>query len=195
MLGINDMIEIPDEPMTADELQAFLDGEGLEAYRAKRKSIARISCKSRSYINVDPKHWPEITLNWDVDPASQRYSLDGFKAREFLEAYPDGLLLGWVRLRDFDKVLCRFNCRQDDELWAVGDKSKLAFLIVYLSEGRPISPPFVQPINNSEVCFVGGNHRYAIAKVLKENEIPIYAASSDREAVSKLVSVRWAGAY
>lgn len=100
-----------------------------------------------------------------------------------------------MNLLDFDKVLCHFNRREEGELWKVGDSGKLAFLIVYLSENKPISPPFIKPNNHSEIYFVGGNHRYAIAKALGEDEIPIYVVHSDKDAISKLLPVRWANVY
>ncbi len=73
------MTEIPDEPMTPAEIQAVLDGQDLKTYRAERKVHNRIHDESLHYMNSDPKNWPDIEINWDTDPSSQRYSLDGCK--------------------------------------------------------------------------------------------------------------------
>ena len=74
----------------------------------------------------------------------------------------------------------------------IGSKHSLANLIVYLSEGRPISPPFVKPVDNGEVIFQGGHHRYAIAKVTGVDVFPIHVQRCNKTEIDKRVNVDWA---
>jgi hypothetical protein len=188
------MIDVPREPMTTDEVLAVLSGRDLKEYRAEKAVRNRIDKKSRKYIGKTPDIWPDIKFNWDTKSTSQRFSLDGYSESTFSQSYPNGFVLGYVKPEELDKILCHQSRRDDGELWEVGCESKLAFLIVYLSEGRPISPPLVKPVINSEVMIAGGHHRYAIAKAINEVEIPIYSDPADRETISKLVTVRWVDA-
>jgi hypothetical protein len=73
----------------------------------------------------------------------------------------------------------------------VGSKDKLARLIVYLSEGRSISPPLVKPLENGEVIFNGGHHRYAIAKEKRENVIPIHIQPEYQARIDEIFPVWW----
>jgi ParB-like chromosome segregation protein Spo0J len=80
------------------------------------------------------------------------------------------------------------------ELWELGCSAKLARLIVYLSESRPISPPLVKPVDDGEVILQGGHHRYAIEKVINEKEIPIHIEPEYKSKIDERLSVRWANA-
>lgn len=82
--------------------------------------------------------------------------------------------MGTVALSSLDEKLCHFSRRDEGDLWESGSAGNLAYLIVYLSEKRPISPPLVKPHIMGEVMLQGGHHRYAIAKEINEKYIPIY---------------------
>lgn len=152
---------------------------------------ARISKEAEQFIGSPVTSWPGINFNWDVSIASQRFSLDGTTKSAFQHYYPDGFILGYVSLPEFDKALCHYSRRDDGELWELGSKHSLANLIVYLSEGRPISPPLVKPVDNGEVIFQGGHHRYAIAKVLGVDVFPIHVKMCNKLEIDKRIKVDW----
>jgi hypothetical protein len=56
------MIEIREEPMTSDELQAVLGGEDLQAYRVNKRVRDQVYDQSRGYINTDLTCWPDIAI-------------------------------------------------------------------------------------------------------------------------------------
>ena len=166
-------------------------GEDLEEYRNERALRRRIGADSQKYIGVPVSQWPPIILKWDTSRESQRFSKDGISSEEFHKSYPQGFCLGCVALAEFDKRLCFYSRRKDRELWAIGDPFKLAYLIVYLSEGRPISPPLATPLAVNEIVIDGGHHRYAIAKAIGESEIPVYVTPRHKRDLDSLLSVRW----
>lgn len=174
-----------------DQINAENAGETLEEYRAKRSLFQRLSKESEKYIDTPSSEWPPIKFNWDLSEENQRYSLDGESKEKFEEHYPAGFLLGFVTLKELDKKLCHYSRRDKGELWDVGSKDKLANLIVYLSEGRPISPPLVKPLESGEVIFNGGHHRYAIAKEKGENVIPIHIQPEYQARITDILHVRW----
>jgi hypothetical protein len=177
--------------MTLDEWLAVKRGEDIDSYRKGKAFQQRLSQAAEQYRNAPVERWPNIKINWDIRPESQKFSFDGPSIKKFEENYPKGLCLGYVELVEFDKALCRFSRRDEGELWNVGFASKLAYLIVYLSEGNPISPPFVKPIDNREVILAGGNHRYAIAKAIGEKTIPIYVCPEHKPGVETRITVEW----
>ena len=174
-----------------DKVLADSSGETLEDYRAKKELRTKISRQASQYINTDSSLWPLITFNWDLYKESQRFSLDGEKETDFKLYYPEGFLLGMVELLVFDRKLCYFSRRNKGELWKVGRVSSLAYLIVYLSERRPISPPLVEPYGVDKVMLQGGHHRYAIAKELKEKFIPIYIEPRHKKKIDQIIDVDW----
>ena len=117
-----------------DEIFAKIEGISVEEYRANASERERISRLAEKYIDSDSSHWPKVHFNRDLSVDGQRFSLDGTKEKEFSDWYPNGFLLGFVNLTEFDKKLCRYSRRDEGELWEVGFKDKLANLIIYLSE-------------------------------------------------------------
>jgi len=177
--------------LTFDEMLAVQRGESLEEYRNEKILRARIYDESQKYIGAPVQRWPKIKFNWDIEEGSQRFCFDGNSIEEFNKYYPEGLKLGYVSLNDFDKKLCHYSRRDGDELWQLGSESKLAHLIVYLSEGQPISPPVPKPTYNEEVILIGGHHRYAIAKVLGEENIPICVCPEHIVGIKQRLNVEW----
>ncbi|MGP9491009.1 hypothetical protein [Psychrobacter sp. AOP7-B1-24] len=177
--------------MDMDEVFAAIAGETLEIHQEKYKLSSRISSEASHYMETDSSDWPPITFNWDLSEEGGRFSLDGENELSFKTQYPEGLILGKVKLDALDKKLCHFSRRDEGELWTVGSKSSLAYLIVYLSEKRPISPPLVKPHLMGEVMLMGGHHRYAIAKEIGEKYIPIYVEPKYRKEIDKLMEIDW----
>lgn len=156
--------------------------------RAMRQSIC---ADSHKYLWVPVSEWPPIVLKWDISKESQRFSKDGLSPEEFNKWYPHGFCLGYVALSEFDMRLCFFSRRKDRELWKIGDPYKLAHLIGYLAEGRPISPPLATPMTSQEIVIEGGHHRYAIAKAIGESEIPVYVTPRKKSDLASLLRVQW----
>ncbi|NOT11051.1 MAG: ParB N-terminal domain-containing protein [Methylococcaceae bacterium] len=179
-----------------EETLAFLRGEDLETYRFNVEQCTRLSLEAKHYIDLQPADWPQLTFNWDLSAESQRFSLDGngVKLPNFQLRYPEGFILGWVDLKEFDDKLCHFSRREGiQELWELGSKLKLAYVIAYLANGLPITPPLVmpEPGNNYEVRVQGGHHRYAAAKATGLAVIPIYVEHCNRKEVTRIVPVHW----
>ncbi|VAW51400.1 hypothetical protein MNBD_GAMMA05-99 [hydrothermal vent metagenome] len=179
------------EKLTYEEHLAVLQGKNLEQYRIESSTRSRIYDEAQKYIELPVNKWPEINMNWDVSIEGQRYCFDGMSKQEFLKYYPDNLCLGTVMLHDFDKKLCHFSRRDGSELWELGSQTKLAFLIVYLSENLPISPPVAKPTDNNEVIFTGGHHRYAVAKSIGEGNIPICVCPEHKSGIDEIINVTW----
>lgn len=182
------------KPQTRGEALALINGESLETYRENAELRNRIWDEALQYEGKDPSEWPKITFNWDLSADGQRFSLDGTSKKDFEKNYPDGFLLGFVSLTKLDQILCHYSRRDEGELWALGRSHSLACLIVYLSEGRKISPPLVQPLESGEVIFNGGHHRYAIAKAIELDTIPIYIQSEYKDEIDSILEVQWANA-
>lgn len=153
----------------------------------------RIRRESDAFVGTPSTSWPLITMNWDIRPGSARFALDGFSQADYDKYYPKGLLAGQVALKEIDKILCHFSRRDEGELWEVGAQHKLAYLIIYLSEGRPITPPLIKPHSTylDQVMITGGHHRYAIAKEVEEESLPIYVEPCDKAAMDKLLTINW----
>ena len=174
-----------------DKIAADNAGETLESYRSKKIIHSRISSEANQYIETDSSYWPPITFNWDLSREGQRFSLDGENELSFKTHYPEGFILGKVELEILDKKLCHFSRRDKGELWTLGRKNSSAYLIVYLSQNRPISPPLVKPHLMGEVILMGGHHRYAIAKEIGEKSIPIYVEPKYIKEIEKIMEIDW----
>ncbi|OAI23911.1 hypothetical protein A1356_16770 [Methylomonas koyamae] len=177
-----------------DQILAENAGQSIEEYRAEKTLRNRISEIAKGYIGKQSSEWPQIHFNWDVSAEGRRYSLDGASQKKFEKHYPEGFLLGQVVLAEFDRKLCHYSRRDEGEIWEVGFQDKLAFLIVYLSENRKISPPLVKPLETGEVIFNGGHHRYAIAKEIGEKELPIYVQPKYKSEIEAILNIEWKNA-
>lgn len=91
------------------ELYALVNGEDPVEAKRQAELRVRISKEAEQYIDSSVTSWPEINFNWDVSTDSQRFSLDGVTQRDFKNHYPDGFILGYVSLSQFDKVLCHYS--------------------------------------------------------------------------------------
>lgn len=177
--------------MIFEEVLAVINGKDPTEARKEAKLRSRIYKKSLKYVKKPVEDWPDISMNWDVSTGSQRFSLDGVSIEKFEKIFPDGFLLGYVSFPEMDTILTHYSRRDEGELWEVGNESKLARLIVYLSEGRPISPPLVKPLQNGEVILQGGHHRYAIAKEIGVKRLPIHVEKQYKLQIDCLLNVEW----
>ncbi len=181
--------------LSFEEAIALIDGESLEEARASVSLRSRQSKVAETLRDTRPESWSFQQVCWDIRKASQHFCLDGVKRREFALHYPQGFLLGWVSTEVLDCRLSKFSRRTDDELWSVGNPRKLAYLIAFLSDGRSVSPPLVKPVGNGTINLSGGNHRYALARALRQTPIPICAERAHQEALTELLAgVTWSEA-
>lgn len=163
--------------------------------RRRKSLISRVSELCSKWTDLPVELWPEIEINWDVKLESQYYCLDRYSPIQFHEDYPKGFAIGYVNLQEFDEILNHFSRRDDGELWELGFKDKLSFLIQYTSENNPLSPPLVKPcIESREVILSGGNHRYALAKAINCTVIPICTEWKYINTINGLVDVKWESA-
>lgn len=182
-----------EDSISYEEVIGMLYGKDHVKAKEDAELSSRIYEESKQYIGSPVDTWPKIQMNWDVSRESQRFSMDGVLPKDFNRSYPDGLLLGYVLLDELDKILHRFSRRDEGELWAVGSVTKLAKLIVYLSEGRSISPPLIKPVKDEQISFEGGHHRYAIAKVIGAKRIPVHIKKEHKSEIDRLLNVDWIG--
>ena len=187
---------------TIDAIQAKNSGLSLEEHM---KSIARrkaLMPKAKKIQGTSPTEWPKLNFNWDLSIEGRRYSFDKPVFLPSEQDIPRAMIkwkkglrdfeLGWVVLTEMDSVLCHFSRRNGPkELWSLGNSSKLAFVIAHVSEGLPISPPVVKPHSEGGIILNGGHHRYAAAKAVGVEIIPIYCLSANRNRIDELLSVKW----
>lgn len=179
-------------PQSYEEALALMKGRGLELFRKDQALYDRLRIEAQRYADLPPDEWPSLSFNWDLDPDSQRFALDGVDPAKFTEQFPSGLISGEVELSRFDTKLAH-SCRRNgpEELWSLGVKSKLALAIAYAANGLPVTPPIVRPWEEREIIFVGGHHRYAVAKAIQLETLPIYARPEDRAQIDAIVPVQW----
>lgn len=181
------------EGICFEELLAHLNGEDLETYRKRQQERAMLWKAAEPYLNMPPEQWHPLTFNWDLAKESQRFALDGIDAEAFRKHYPQGFVLGWLRLSDFDKHLSHFSRRDGlEELWSSGDSSKLAIAIARFKHGLPTTPPLVAPgEDKNQVFLAGGHHRYTVAKFSGQERLPIYADPDHVPTLSQIIPVSW----
>jgi|688.fasta_scaffold1131354_1 hypothetical protein len=176
-------------PRTIEEALASLKGISVDEYRREKEFKNEIRTRGESFRNKPPSEWPKLTFNWDYTKAAQCHVYDGMSIDKFDQYYPEGLMAGTVNLTEFDIRLTRFNRRDDiNDLWKLGNPSKLCYVLAYLEKGLPITPPLVS-VANEELCLSGGNHRYAAAKFSGQMQLPIYVVHADLKLVETLVQV------
>lgn len=182
-----------DDPIW-DKIQAAAAGEDLTEYQAAKALNISLFEEGEAYWDLPVEQWPPVTFNWDVTRESQRFAFDGVKKAEFAESRPNGFKLGWIPLVRFDKHLCHFSRRDGPvELWELGSRSSLARAIAYLRRGLPITPPLITA-TDGEFRIVGGHHRYAVAKAVNLEILPIYVDHSDADLVNAIAAVEWESA-
>lgn len=143
---------------------------------------------------LHPTKWPPIHFNWDLSSDPQVGTIDQPTDLALLIGPPHvyDLRLGWVKLAELHRCLSPHS-RQDhlEDFWERGCTFKFARLIAHLARGEPISPPFVTVTDQGALFLAGGHHRYAIASEVGVSELPIYVEAEHREAVARLINVRW----
>lgn len=156
-------------------------------FRMQQAKRAALLEDAGQWLQRPPTEWPPMKFNWDLEPAAYRFALDGMRAKEFSEAYPEGLQAAYAKIDDIEAVLCQHNRRSPEELWNVGCEHKLAWAIEYISRGLPITPVLIKPVPGSshEIMFAGGNHRYAVAWASGLLEIPVLLEPCDLQVLQR----------
>ena len=173
------------------ELLAVMAGESIDEVRAQTVLRDRVQREAQKYVNAPVASWPFRTIEWDVSRGAQRFSLDGCTKKNFEKFHPKGFELAWVNTSSLDSLLCAFSHRTDDELWAVGSTSRLAYLIAYIADGGKVSPPIIKPLEDRTAIITGGHHRYAIAWALRLSKIPVCAYPKHTGRLSQLLNLDW----
>lgn len=178
-----------DKNLTLDEIRALGREEDLDVARKHIAFRATIKEKSAQYLGAPISDRPSIQMNWDTAKESQRHSLDGYGEEGFEPSFSGDFLLGYIDLTEIDSTLRQFSHRDEDEIWKVGSRHELAYLIAYISEGHPISPLLIKLAFNNEIIFNGDHHRYAIAKVIGEKRRPVLALKAHRAEQDKKINI------
>lgn len=172
-------------------MAAAAAGEDLASYLAWKELNSSLDDERGAYLDLPVEQWPRLNFNWDLSPGGQRFAFDGKKEADFEKHHPSGFRLGWIPLSTFDKHLCHFSRRDGpSELWELGSRWKLSKAIAYLRRGLPITPPLVTA-TEGEFRIVGGHHRYAIAKAVSLEILPIYVDHADLDQVEAIAPVEW----
>lgn len=160
-------------PPTASDIAAALArmGRGPKSDEQRRAEAERK--KSVAAVKGLPiEQWPPFEPKWDLSRDAQKYVLDSGKD-EFDDYYPEGLVLRWIKLTEFDVKLTRNNLRAAHEVWDVGDPSKAAGVLADWIDGRALTPPGVDCFEKRELTLFGGNHRLAVARARGVPSLPI----------------------
>lgn len=177
--------------MTTAEMLAVLKGENFETVRQRTELRQELEQAAANYVRTPPEEWPSLHLNWDLSAASMHHTLDGIDPDEFQRAYPNGLTLGWVELKELETVLCRANRVPVNQQWRLRDESKLARMVAYVERGLPLTPVLITHLpGTKEICFAGGNHRYAVALAVDAGaRIPVYFSPEDEDNLRRMVQI------
>lgn len=145
------------------------------------------------YVNKPTSAWPPLKVNWAYDSAKWIYSFDG-KFPDWVQ--PDKLRLGRAPIAEIHKHLV-FNSKIHNlkEFWDGASEDKAEEVIRGWSVAESMSPPVLMswPKGNCyEINLAGGNHRFNIAKLVGEINIPFLAIESHKEILTGLLpSVEW----
>lgn len=158
---------------------------------AEQKERNRQSREAKKLIKLPIADWPEFEVKWDVHPNKQNLAFDGVSVEEFVDDFPDGLILAEVSLDELDNELCSFNKRTPEEVWGVGSNQKAAEVILNWAEGKKITPPMIRKTNGTnEICIGGGNHRLAVARAKRESKMFILIDPLELDFISSRLSLR-----
>jgi hypothetical protein len=172
--------------------------EELENYRLQFENEQKENLK---YIELEAKYkqlieqdkldieltWRDKTSNLDMDFLESKLNKDFFD--DFKQNF------SVVKLQ-LDRVL-NFYCESEEEANRIYPKDKLwdddigrsnrkiVKILEYVENGNPLSPPIIDILNNS-LLFYDGNHRVALARFLRLNEIPFAVRTSNIEILNKL---------
>ena len=156
---------------------------------------ARTWRESERLIDLPPAEWPHLTIRWDFAWSSAHHSLDGMSRVDFDKHYPAGSLsLVCVPISAARRVFCGNVRREDEELWSLGDKHKLARALLWWIEGNRMTPPFLRIVRNGAdfnlpdcVTFNGGHHRFNICAAYGLDRFPAYIESADLEELIAMI--------
>lgn len=187
-------VEVPGDAAqakTRNELLAMMANEDLEDFRRRAALNHQVNVEAGAYLGKPPSEWPQLIFNWDLDPKSARFALDGFSIEQFSAMYSNGLRLGWVTIGDLDKVLCTGSQVSVAKQWNTRSASKLAKAVAYVAGGHPVTPPLVHLTpDRKQLVFAGGNHRYAVALAIQESQIPVYMPAHEVNGIQGIVTIQ-----
>lgn len=171
---------------TADELLLMVSRNiTLNEAREEIAERRRVNARADELLNKPIDEWPEFSVNWDLEPNSFYWALDGSQPSAL-----DGrkLVVRWCALPALDNALTHQSSRSPDELWTLGDARKVARVLVHCSEGRSLTPPWILPIAG-KIGIVGGHHRLAMCRAKRLERIPVLVEESELEQSSSILTL------
>lgn len=178
-----DELPKPSKAVGPEVVLLMLKGMSEEDAIATVNERVRINQKAQTLVGKPINDWPSFTVEWDEDPSCYHFSQDGLEVGALAG---DKIGLVRVKLKNLDTVLQDYNLRTPEQVWGVGDDRKAAKVIVHCSEGRKLSPVWVVPTTPGKVGLTGGNHRLAIARAKRVEELPIIFREEDREKLKAI---------
>jgi hypothetical protein len=175
--------EAPTSLTSYELLLVVTCGLSLEQARARIKEQENVRAKATKLVNMPVKDWPEFEIQWDLDPRSFYFALDGASPSSLDQR---DLAVVSSTLAELDAVLSHQSWRGPDELWTLGDPHKLARVLVHCLEGRPLTPPWIIPVGN-EIGLVGGNHRLAVCRAKGVKALPFIVEKHHLPQVSAIL--------
>ncbi len=145
------------------------------------------------YIDKRVSEWPKLNFNWDVSYEGQYYSSGMSNIDEFRRAFPWGYDIGDVDTSELNNLL-QLHCKIHDcsKVWSDFRSNSLVQIIANFAEGYKLSPPLIAPsVSAGMINVKDGRHRYVIAKLCGEKQIPICCSPEDVRQLSSLVRVHW----
>ncbi len=138
-------------------------------------------------IGVSVSEWPDFEIIWDLNPASQRFALDGMDKDAFRDDFRQGLDVVWAELADLDANLIGQSRRTKEGIWTIGVPDKTANCIRQWSQGRALTPPYIILIGY-KLCVGGGHHRLSIARAKGVAILPLLVEAQEKDDIAKIIS-------
>lgn len=130
----------------------------------------RLRAEAQKWIGVPMEDWPPFDPEWDLDQTNFHMALDGDSAASF-DAYYERVGPWMADVEEISRSL-HYGAQRTLPPWDDAYASKTARLVAWWSGGGKVTPPLVMPCED-QICFAGGNHRFAVARAKGASSIPI----------------------
>lgn len=181
------------EPEKLAEIGKLTDEDGLtplEALEVVRgfSTVAQIYTRrqldidSEKWTGVPSEEWPPFEIIWDLDEANFHYALGSDSVRSFAADYPDVKV--WIA--DVADIIASLHVGAQRILppWDEAYAGRTARLVAWWAAGHRVTPPLVVPCER-QICFAGGNHRFAVAREKGLGSIPVLVEARSLDNVQR----------
>jgi hypothetical protein len=128
--------------------------------------------------------FPLKDINWHLEMKDIDFSLSDYEGKENKEYEIINLPTDKVAhfyIKDADKKFPK------DKLFGIRTDAKIIRLIEYLQQGGKVTPPIIRYIDYKlPIMFDQGNHRFALSRFLKLNDMPFIIEKKDIEKIKAL---------